>query len=217
MRDQPSPFWTMMIWERSWTAVLIEVERIAGDGSLLYYFHSTCMAIAKYKAVKQFNHDSFLYGIGMILLLDPKKARPLIEEGKVVLEKFLDPEDSKDAAEIERFTDNPEGRVKTRPQTAVETDLDADEDDDDADDEDDDEDPVVADPEKGSDAGDRTAPPAPEASPSGRPKRGSRTPEQIRADRNERERQRRLAAKEAAKTGKPVKKTAKKKAAKKRK
>lgn len=74
------------------------------------------MATAKYKAIKPFDDKGTSYGIGMVLILDPKKATDLVETGKIRLEKYLDPEDTRDQAEIERFTNNPTGAPRPRLQ-----------------------------------------------------------------------------------------------------
>lgn len=65
------------------------------------------MAIARYKAVKEFEYDGTKYGIGNALVLDPKDAQELIETGKVQLGAYLDPENETDAAEIARIKADP--------------------------------------------------------------------------------------------------------------
>lgn len=70
------------------------------------------MAFAKYKVHKPFEQDDFQYGIGMVLVLDPKKATDLVESGKIVMQKYLDPEDATDAAEIKHWENNPTGQPK---------------------------------------------------------------------------------------------------------
>ncbi len=72
-------------------------------------------AIAKYKAVKEFEFENVQYGIGMVLILDPRDARELVESGKVLHMRYLDPADPIDQAEIERFSDNPTGVPKPKP------------------------------------------------------------------------------------------------------
>lgn len=95
------------------------------------------MATAKYKAVKPFEENDVHYGIGMVLILDPKKATDLVETGKIRLEKYLDPEDAHDAHEIERFTGNPTGVPRqAAPVAAPAQEADSEESEEDAEDED---------------------------------------------------------------------------------
>lgn len=70
------------------------------------------MATARYKALKEFEYTDVNYGVGMSLILDPDAAQVLVEEGKIQLVKFLDPEDESDKREIDHFTNNPTGAEK---------------------------------------------------------------------------------------------------------
>lgn len=78
-----------------------------GTDVLVYQFHMHSMAIARYKAVKEFEYDGVSYGIGNQLVLDPTDAQELVEKGKLLLAGYLDPEDPADAAQIERIKRNP--------------------------------------------------------------------------------------------------------------
>lgn len=83
------------------------------------------MAIAKYKAVKDYDQagakktdDSIHVSIGHVFILDPKDAQGDVELGRLVLQKYLDPEDQNDQQDIDRYTDNPTGTKK--PKVVVE-------------------------------------------------------------------------------------------------
>lgn len=65
------------------------------------------MAIARYKAVKEFEHDGVSYGIGNALVLDTDDAQELVEVGKIQIAAYLDPSDPVDAATIERIKADP--------------------------------------------------------------------------------------------------------------
>lgn len=79
------------------------------------------MAIAKYKAVKDYfnptskkGEDEVHVSIGHVFVLDTDEARADVERGRLVLQKYLDPEDENDASEIEHFKDNPTGTKKRK-------------------------------------------------------------------------------------------------------
>lgn len=72
------------------------------------------MATAKYKAVKDYTEDEVHVAIGHVFVLDTKDAQPDVERGRLVLQKYLDPEDENDAAEIAHFEGNPTGAKKPR-------------------------------------------------------------------------------------------------------
>lgn len=65
------------------------------------------MAIARYKALKEFEYEGVSYGIGNALALDPEDAQELVETGKVQFAAYLDPNDPIGAAEIARIKENP--------------------------------------------------------------------------------------------------------------
>lgn len=62
------------------------------------------MAIAKYKAVKIFDYKGKEYGLGMEIVLEDADGELLVKDGKAEMQKYLDPTDPIDAAEIEKFS-----------------------------------------------------------------------------------------------------------------
>ena len=81
------------------------------------------MAQARYTVLRPFEHDGTKMKLGFILVLDTEEAQPLLEKGSLRFDKYLNPQDPKDATEIDFFRGNPAGKRKAKPVAAPSTPL----------------------------------------------------------------------------------------------
>lgn len=61
------------------------------------------MALAKFKALKEFDYNENHYAIGNEIILPDLEGDDLHQQGKVILMRYLDPEDATDSLTIKQF------------------------------------------------------------------------------------------------------------------